>query len=446
MQSLRFLGRSKAVRLRAAVFLVRGAAVAGAGRAAHASSPVTVTVWTWRSPDAPMWQQVQKNLQASGQNIHIDFSAKISTQYDAVLQTAMTGGKGPDIFYSRAGAGTQKYAAAGLIAPLDGKVDFSKVAPSTLSQATYQGKRYGVPFATETIAVFYNKAIFKQYGLTPPATWNDFIKICETLKSHNVTPLYIMGIQQWMLGLSVDAIGASTVGNSWARDLVNRKTGYNSAPYVRTLQKFQQLVPYFEHNYSAVGSGGQEQEQALGLSRSAMIFDGIWAVPTIQQFDKKLQIGAFLVPPDSASQKPQVDWYVDGDMALNAHISNSAEAAAALKVVQYTATTPFGQLFSNVAGEISPIKGVEIPSQYNLSVQAYKWFQQQPINPPFGIRSPMDTPPVIPVTSKQVTGGDKGIFDAEQAVVLPLITNKMSAQQAAAHIQSALAWYFKSTR
>lgn len=446
MPSLRFMARARAARLLAAAFLVSSAALVAGGHAAQAGSPVTVTVWSWRSEDVPLWQQVQQKLQASGQNIHIDFSAKIATQYDAVLQTAMTGGKGPDVFYSRAGAGTAKYAAAHLIAPLDGKVNFSTVAPSTLSQAMYQGKRYGVPFATETIAIFYNKAIFKQYGLTPPATWSDFIKICQTLKSHNVTPLYIMGIQQWMLALSVDAIGASTVGNSWARAVVQRKTGYNSAPYVRTLQKFQQLEPYFERNYSAVGSGGQEQEQALGLGRAAMIFDGIWAVPTIMGFNKNLQLGAFLVPPDRRSQKPQIDWYVDGDIALNSHIANSAEAAAALKVVQYSATTPFGQAFSDIAGEISPIKGVEIPHQYGLSVQAYKWFQQQPINPIFGIRSPMDTPPVTPVTSKQVSGTDKGIFDALQAVVLPLITNKMNAQQAAKQIQSDLSWYFKGKK
>lgn len=453
MRLLKVFGHGKTARLLAAAFLVSTGALAATGRPAHASSPVTVTVWSWRSQDAPMWQQIQKDLQAKGENIQIDYTSKIATQYDAVLQTAMTGGKGPDIFYGRAGVGTAKYAAAHLIAPLNGKVDFSKVANSTLASTAYQGKYYGVPFATQTMAIFYNKAIFQQYHLSVPGTWSQLLKDCATLKSHGVTPFYVMGIQQWLLALSIDSIGASTVSDAWAQAVVNRKMGYNSAPYVRTLAKFQQLVPYFERNYTAVGSTGSEQEEALGLGRTAMIFDGIFDVPTIMQYNKNLQLGDFLVPPDSPTPQPakwytskaRVDWYVDGDIALNSHIANKAEAAAALKVVQFTATPAFGQLFSDIAGEISPIKGVEIPSKYPLSVQAYNQFQHERIDPVIGIRSAMDTPPPTPITakSKSVSGSDMGIFDAAMAIADPLITNKLTPQQAANKIQGDLSWYFK---
>lgn len=187
-----------------------------------------------------------------------------------------------------------------------------------------------------------------------------------------------------------------------------------------------------------------------------MIFDGIFDVPTMMQYNKNLQLGEFLVPPDSRTPQPakwytpkaRVDWYVDGDIALNSHISNKAAAAAALKVVQFTATPTFGQLFSNIAGELSPIQGVEIPSKYPQSILAYKQFQQDRIDPVFGIRSPMDTPPPTPITakSKTVSGSNMGIFDAVMAIADPLITNKLTPQQAANKIQSDLSWYFKGKR
>ncbi len=445
-------GRGKTARSIAAALLVSAGGL-GAGAHAQASSPVTVTVWSWRSQDAPMWQQIQQALQAKGENIHIDFTSKIATQYDAVLQTAMTGGKGPDVFYGRAGVGTVNYAAAHLIAPLSGKVNLSQVASSTLSSTQYQGKYYGVPFATQTMAIFYNKALFKQYHLSVPSTWAQLLKDCATLKANGVTPFYVMGIQQWLLALSMETIGASTVSDTWAQTVVNRKAGYNSAPYIRTLAKYQQLVPYFEHNYSAVGSTGSEQEQALGLGRTAMIFDGIFDVPTMMQYNPNLQLGEFLVPPDSSLPQPKawytpkarVEWYVDGDIALNAHISNSAEAAAALKVVQFSATPAFGQLFSNIAGEISPIEGVKIPSKYPLSIRAYNYFQHDRIDPIVGIRSPMDTPPPTPITakSKTVSGSNQGIFSAEMSIADSLINSKLTPQQATSKIQSSLSWYFK---
>jgi raffinose/stachyose/melibiose transport system substrate-binding protein len=457
MHSVKLFGWEKIARVVAAIALV-AMGTAGAQRAAQAGSPVTVTVWSWRSQDAPMWNQVQKVLQKRGENIRIDFTSKIATEYDAALQTAMTGGKGPDIFYGRAGAGTVNYAAANLIAPLSGKVDFKDVSRSALDEsAAYKGKYYGVPFAIQTVALFYNKAIFRKYHLSPPRTWEDFLRICATLKKNGVTPLYVMGTaQQWMLALSIDIIGASTVSDAWTRDLVDRKVGYTSPPYVETLTKFRDLVPYFEHNYTAVGTAGNEQEEALGLGRAAMIFDGIWAVPMILQYNKNLQLGEFLAPPSSEAtistlpkptaywtRKPQVFWYVDGDFALNSHISSKAEAAAALKVIQFTATPEFGRLFTDIAGEISPISGVTIPSKYPLSVEAYHQFQTERIDPPFDIRSPMDTPPPRPVTAKKTASSDMGIFSAVMSVVTPLITNKMSPEQAAAKIQKDLSWYFK---
>jgi len=143
--------------------------------------------------------------------------------------------------------------------------------------------------------------------------------------------------------------------------------------------------------------------------------------------------------------KARVEWYVDGDIALNAHISNSAEAAAALKVVQFSATPAFGQLFSNIAGEISPIEGVKIPSKYPLSITAYNYFQHDRIDPIVGIRSPMDTPPPTPITakSKTVSGSNQGIFSAEMSIADSLINSKLTPQQATSKIQSSLSWYFK---
>src|SRR5205823_4906558 len=90
-------------------------------------------------------------------------------------------------------AGAQRAAtAANLIAPLTGKVDFANVSRSALDEsAAYRGKYYGVPFAIQTVALFYNKAIFSRYHLSPPHTWEDFLRTCATLKKNGVTPLYV---------------------------------------------------------------------------------------------------------------------------------------------------------------------------------------------------------------------------------------------------------------
>ncbi len=421
--------------------------IAGCGTSS-ASGPTVVTIWSWRAQDANMWKNVQATLNKKGDNLQIQFRAVTPTEYDSVVQTAMDGGQGPDIFYDRAGIGTLDYAAAHMIAPLNGIVNFSKVSPATLATDTYKGKDYGVPFAIQTMGIFYNKAIFAKYGLTVPTTWSQFIHECDVLKSHGVTPISTMGIQSWMLALNFDEIGATMMGDHFTQELVAKKATYDSAPYINALAHYQQLSQFFEPNFQAVGSADNEQEVAVALGKAAMCFDGIFDVPTMKQYNPKLQLGQFLVPPANATQHRRIDWYLDGDFSLNSHIANAAVKKASEEILAYTATTAFGQDFSDINGGISPIAGVTIPSKFALSTEAYHWFETRPINPIFGIRSPMDTPPPSAATvetknAKPALNTDQGIFTAEQDVMLPLLLHKLTPAEAAAKVQKTVAWYFK---
>lgn len=414
----------------------------GSGGGTHYSGAPTVTVWSWRAQDKALWNTVQTDLAAQGTKVNIDFRSISPTSYDAIVQTAMNGGKGPDIFYDRAGEGTQTYAAAGMIKSLDG-VDTSTIAPAALATAQYQGKTYGVPFAIQTMSVFYNKQVLSSNGISVPTTWSAFVGDMQKLKSKGVTPMYVMGTQPWMLGLQIDAIGASTMTNEFTQQLVDKKADYTGAPYVQTLAAFQQLAPYLEPNWQATGSADNEQETALALGKCAFVIDGIFDTPEITTVNPNVQLGQFLVPPAAGGQA-KLDWYADGDISLNARIGDSAEAAAAEKVVAFTATPAFGNAFSAVAGEISPIKGSKVPAKYPLAVQDEQWYQTQAIQPIFGIRSPMDTPPpdVAALKANKSPGATDGVWTDEQNLAVQLLQGKLTPAQMAAKVQSELGWYY----
>jgi multiple sugar transport system substrate-binding protein/raffinose/stachyose/melibiose transport system substrate-binding protein len=397
----------------AALAVVTGLAACGgpsgggnSGTASVSGAP-TVSVWSWRSQDAKLWKTVQADLAEQGTKVNIEFRAINPTSYDQVLQTAMNGGKGPDVFYDRAGYGTQNYAAAGMVKPLNG--------------------------------------IVKNH-ISVPTTWTGFLGAMRALKQHGVTPMYVMGVQPWMLALQIDAVGASTMPGSFTKALTDKSANFTGNPYVKTLTAFQQLSPYLESNWQATGSADNEQETALALGKCGFIIDGIFDLPQIHQVNPSVQLGQFLVPsPDG--QQAKIDWYPDGDISLNSHISNKAEASAAAKVVAFTSSKAFGQAFSGVAGEISPITGTSIPSKYPLAIQAAQWFRTKPITPIFGIRSPMDSPPPNPTALKQNKSPDvtAGIFTSEQNVAVPLLEGKLTPAKAAAQVQKAEAWYFNGT-
>lgn len=53
----------------------------------------------------------------------------------------------------------------------------------------YADKLYGVPFTMTSIAVIYDKNVYKELGLSVPKTWDEFEKNCEAIKAAGKIPI-----------------------------------------------------------------------------------------------------------------------------------------------------------------------------------------------------------------------------------------------------------------
>ena len=64
-------------------------------------------------------------------------------------------------------------AATGQLVPLDNEPGFTTAGytPGATAECAYQGKHYCYPIGTNTIGLFYNKAMLAAAHLSPPTTW-----------------------------------------------------------------------------------------------------------------------------------------------------------------------------------------------------------------------------------------------------------------------------------
>lgn len=74
----------------------------------------------------------------------------------------------PDIFICDSPL-TASYASRGHLMELDAIIDKSRLSPSALAAASYQGKVYSAPFGSSMQVMFYNRALFKEAGVEPPS-------------------------------------------------------------------------------------------------------------------------------------------------------------------------------------------------------------------------------------------------------------------------------------
>lgn len=85
------------------------------------------------------------------------------------------------------------WAAAGFLAPLDDIApadviaDLKKdIAGFSLSDMTYDGKLYGLPYYADTISFLYNKNILEEHAIAVPATWEEVMAAAEKLKAEGM--------------------------------------------------------------------------------------------------------------------------------------------------------------------------------------------------------------------------------------------------------------------
>lgn len=175
----------------------------------------TLTIWTWRKQERPLWEAVSKNMK----DVDIKVEVFKGVDYNSRLRLGLQSDGGPDLFQGRPGASfIDQYAKAGVIKPVGSDVDLSGISPATLGAATgSDGKVYGVPFAVQTVQIIYNKDIFDKHNLTEPKSLEEFEQVMKTLKAAGVTPLEVPGRAGWALAMMSAGLEAGLSGDEMAK-------------------------------------------------------------------------------------------------------------------------------------------------------------------------------------------------------------------------------------
>lgn len=140
-----------------------------------------LTYAIWDKAQAPVVEELVNDFTAANPGITVDVEVTPYNQYFTKLQTQASSGTAPDVFWMN-GPNFQLYAGNGQLAALEELPEAAEIDPANYPQAlndlyTFDGVQYGVPKDFDTVALWYNKAIFDQAGQEYPTadwTWEDF--------------------------------------------------------------------------------------------------------------------------------------------------------------------------------------------------------------------------------------------------------------------------------
>ncbi len=254
-----------------------------------------------------------------------------------------------------------QFAGSGYLAPLDdilaswdqGKLFYK----GALDVASYQGKVYALPTATDVRMLWYNKADFAKAGLPDPwmpKTWDDVIAAGQALNKAGIPDAFLLeagtkwGEGTTMQGFYMTLLGADTADGDRNR-LRDRASGkwIGDSPAIRATLKFYQDV-YVNQKISTqainyVADVFNDTNAAFLSGKIGIYASGNWANSCLwgcgsdnqpSQADKDKLVGWTPWPGSGKAGAPtSTDISGGWTVALNAKAANNPDAIKLLETI-----------------------------------------------------------------------------------------------------------------
>ncbi|MEO3755951.1 sugar ABC transporter substrate-binding protein [Streptomyces sp. B6B3] len=173
--------RTKRLRVVAAGAAVAGLTLAGCGEVTGAGGPTTITYALWDTNQLPAYQECAEDFERANPDIDIRFDQRGWDFYWSTLALGMVSESAPDVFTDHL-TRFPDWVTREQILPLDEYIERDNVDLSVYQDGLADlwmgpdGKRYGLPKDFDAVAIFYNKDMLAEAGITEDQmnnlTWN----------------------------------------------------------------------------------------------------------------------------------------------------------------------------------------------------------------------------------------------------------------------------------
>lgn len=218
------------------------------------------------------------------------------------------------------GADIARVADTGILTDLaDYGISGEGLDPKALSLGQYDGTLYGLTPSVNTVALFYNKAMFAEAGLQPPATFDELRETASALTTADRHGIALAGDNKGT-GAFVFLPFLLSAGGDPA-DLT-------SAGAVEALELWNGLVEDGSLSQEMVNWGWDAPDQFIS-GKAAMTVSGPWTVGNLE--GSGIDFGVVPIPTDSASRDSVSPI---GGESWTVPVTDATRQAAAAKVVE----------------------------------------------------------------------------------------------------------------
>lgn len=336
---------------------------------------------------------------------------------DTGLITQLQSSEVPDIYFQWAGFPLSRDVEAGYAMDLtaamaDGWADsFIESAFTPGAGTTVAGNIHMVPLSLDvTNTIWYNTAIFEEYGLTTPATWEEFLTVIRTLAEAGETPIVTGNNELWPLGNWASHVAGRVIPAADMDAAFRQEKTFAEAGFLRPLQLMQELHEAGAFNRDMQGLGADPAMAAFFQEAAVMHPIGSWLVGSAAEMaDEGFAFSQFDTPLiDPAAEAPASAIGVLTGLVVHANSPNPDAAITFLKFL----TSPEMQAIWAEGGALTPVDGVTAEIDPQMQAMADLLANADGMVPPPDTTYPVPVAEAYYQAAAYAASGEKSAEDA----------------------------------
>lgn len=250
-------------------------------------------------------------------------------QYWTLLEAGASGGDMPDVFWMHSNE-VQKYMENDILMDLTDRIAASEKLemdqfPQDIKELyQYNGKTYAVPKDVDTIALFYNKTMFDEAGLSYPDdswTWDEFydaaVKLTKEDGSQYGTAMNPSNEQDGYLNI-IYTMGGRVLTED------KKASGFDDPNTIKAMEFVDKMVKNVMPPATVMAETGTDV--LLGSGKIAMLTQGSWMVPAFKEHEYISEHCDVAVLPKDPETGKRVSMYNGLGWAVSAKTDNPEAA------------------------------------------------------------------------------------------------------------------------
>lgn len=360
--------KTKILAVTSAATLALGLVACSGGDEGNSGDSQSITVWqlTLDGAQGEAWDALVAGFEDANPGVSVTTEQRaVDPHKDALRQAAGTDAV-PDIYRYWGGPGL-----GGELIDVGMSMDITdyydeygwadELTDVAVARAQLYGGHNGVAFQESSEAMYYNKALFEQAGITElPTTYDGLVEVAEKLKAAGITPIEMGGTVNWHVMRLLDSIIENKCGAELADELTQGEGDWGAEECVT--ESFVELEKwgenYFNEGYMAISQ--DDSSQLFFTGEAAMALEGDWFGP--QAVDGGMtedQFGIFPFPTETGRL------YGFGELLYVTQDAKNPDLAA--KFLDYMVSEEGQAKLGTAFSVISPNKNVSPPADAILA-------------------------------------------------------------------------------